>query len=172
LKFGAPRIIHVDRGKTFESKLIRIMCEKFHIKLEFSSPYHHNTNGIIERQFRTIRDYINTTSETDKSRNWVDLLPEIEFCLNATVQKSLQMSPAEIIFGFKINREWGDTNRAGNRKERKQTAIKNQNLITYQNDNRGNRFFEIDDKVLVNKEGRGKDEHRYEGPYRVIKKLL
>jgi len=171
LKFGAPRLIHVDRGRTFESKLIRTMCEKFQIKLEFSSPYHHNTNGIIERQFRTIRDYINTTVETNRSKNWVDILPEIEFCLNATVQKSLKMSPAEIVFGFKINREWGGTDRTNNRDERIKTAIKNQKLVNYHNENRGNRHFEINEEVLVKKEGRVKDDNRYEGPYRVTKKI-
>ena len=37
-------------------------------KLFFSSPYHHNTNGIVERQFRTIRDYINSSSNENKKK--------------------------------------------------------------------------------------------------------
>ena len=74
------------------------------IKLVFSSPYHHSANGIIERQFRTIRDYINTSLKNKKNRNWADMLPEIEFSMNATEHQTLGISPAEIIYGFKIKR--------------------------------------------------------------------
>ena len=37
----------------------------------------------------------------------VDLLPNLEFALNVSVQKTTGKSPAEIVFGFKINRtQW------------------------------------------------------------------
>ena len=61
LKFGAPKEIHVDCGKTFESKTIAEMAEAMETKLCFSSLYHHNTNRIVEKQFRTIKDYINSS---------------------------------------------------------------------------------------------------------------
>ena len=59
LRFGAPKEIHVDCGKTFESAGIKGMMQSFRIKL-FLKSYHHNTNG-TERQFRTIRDCINAS---------------------------------------------------------------------------------------------------------------
>ena len=51
----------------------------------YSSPYHHSANGLIERKFRTIRDYINASLKDKTGKNWADLLPEIEFVLNSTV---------------------------------------------------------------------------------------
>ena len=75
------------------------------ILLCFSTPYHHNTNGVIERQFRTVRDYINSSLRDRKRSSWVEILPEIEFTLNATFQKSIGCNPAEVIFGRKICRE-------------------------------------------------------------------
>ena len=72
--------------------------------LIFSSPYHHNTNGIIERQFRTIREYINASLKDRDKTHWVTFLPEVEFSLNATVQKTTGFSPAEVVFGRQINR--------------------------------------------------------------------
>jgi len=68
LKFGAPRIIHVDCGKSFESNLMKLMAQKYNIKLQFSSPYHHNTNGLVERQFRTIRDFMNATLVKERKK--------------------------------------------------------------------------------------------------------
>ena len=62
-KHGPPKEIHMDKGKTFDSKLIKSLANTFNIDLIYSSPYHHNTNGIIERQFRTIRDAISIRME-------------------------------------------------------------------------------------------------------------
>ena len=46
LRFGAPKEIHVNCGKTFESAGIKGMMQSTGIKLCFSSPYHHNTKMI------------------------------------------------------------------------------------------------------------------------------
>ena len=51
-------MIHCDKGKTFESNLIKNLAETHKMQIVYSSPYHHCTNGIIERQFRTVRDAI------------------------------------------------------------------------------------------------------------------
>ena len=61
LKYGAPKQIQLDCGKAFESKVMSELADKYNIKLTYSSPYHHSANGLIERQFRTIRDCINTS---------------------------------------------------------------------------------------------------------------
>ena len=47
LKFEAPKCIHCDRGKTFESNLVRNLASMHKMKIVYSSPYHHSTNGII-----------------------------------------------------------------------------------------------------------------------------
>ena len=168
LKYGAPKEIHVDCGKCFESNRMKMMADKMKAKLIFSSPYHHNTNGIIERQFRTIREWINTTLKERGGTNWSELIPEIEYTLNATVQKTTKVSPAEIVFGKKINREqWHDNNKVDRQqiiKEIKEKAENNDKEIETR------RKVEIGNKVLIKKEIRKKDQERYEGPYTVIKK--
>ena len=93
---------YVDCGKNFESAGIKGMMQSMGIKLCFSSPYHHNTNGTVERQFRTIRDYINASLQRNRRSEWSDI-PEIGFMMNATFQKTLGKSPAEIIFGRKLS---------------------------------------------------------------------
>ena len=49
------------------------------IKFIFSSPYHHNTNGMTEWQFRTIRDVINASVKEAKQKDWATILPDMEF---------------------------------------------------------------------------------------------
>jgi len=109
LKYGAPRVMYLDCGKSFQSKVMKELAERYKIQIQYSSPYHHNTNGLIEKQFRTIRDFISSLKDKNE-KTWVDLLPEVEYSLNATTQKchTIGMSPAEVVFGFPINRQWNN----------------------------------------------------------------
>ena len=54
---------------------------------------------MVERQFRTVRDLINASCRDRGRLDWAELLPEIGFTMNATVQKTLNMSPVEIVLG-------------------------------------------------------------------------
>jgi len=75
LEIRSPKRVDVDCGKTFESRAFKEMTDSMNIQIYFSSPYHHNTNGIVERQFRTIRDYINSALKDKKKKDWAELLP-------------------------------------------------------------------------------------------------
>jgi len=158
LKHGAPKEIHVDCGKSFVSKTFKEMANSMNSRLCFSSPYHHNTNGLVERQFRTIRDFINTTLKDRDTNDWESLVPEIEFVLNATVQKTLGCSPAEIIFGRTICRETWVSQTPDLQKPA-------------DNESKTRRSFQIGDEVLVKAESRTKDQERYIGPYKVCQKI-
>jgi hypothetical protein len=163
LRFGAPREIHVDCGKVFESKVIKDLVGSMGIALCFSSPYHHNTNGIIERQFRTIRDAINTSMKEKKWKDWEATIPYVEFMMNATFQKSIGKSPAEIIYGRKIYKErWYGRNH---------TILVERTKEDSESRYPTRRSFNIGDQVLVKVEMRTKDKDRYEGPYRVVQKI-
>ena len=159
LKMGAPRVIHADCGRVFESKTMKDMAAERNITICLSSPYHHNTNGLIERQFRTIRDCINTAAKDNTRKDWEELLPEIEFAMNATYQKSIGMSPCEMVFGRKIFRErWYI---------KEDTSTEDQSYEDMQTKRR----FSVGDEVLVKKMVRNKNEDRFEGPYEVCEKI-
>src|SRR4051812_10657764 len=47
---GCPKVIMSDnRGTHFRNKLVEELCEKFKIRHKLSSPYHPQTNGLVER---------------------------------------------------------------------------------------------------------------------------
>lgn len=167
MKFGSPKEIHVDCGKSFISKKMADLAAEVGTTLIFSSPYHHNTNGIIERQFRTIREYINASLKDKDKTNWATLLPEIEFSLNATVQKTTGFSPAEVVFGRQINRSgWLPLNKippADIIKKIREKHIKNTEITR--------RHFQIGEVVWIKKEIRDKHQDKYEGPYTIIHKI-
>ena len=64
-RHGTPKIILSDQGRNFISETIRILCEKFLIKHKFSSPYHPQTNGMVERLNRTLCESLAKAKETD-----------------------------------------------------------------------------------------------------------
>ena len=136
------------------------------------SPYHHNTNGLIERQFRTIRDYM-SASLKDKLRNdWVEILQEIEFTMNSTIQQTIGKSPAEVIFGFKIAREWLPKNKESIDIEKIIENVKEkQRNVKFKDENRIHREFDVNDEVLVKVDNRSKEEDRFIGPFKIIRKV-
>lgn len=155
-KYGSPAEIHMDKGKAFVSNKFNEVLQKLRIKPVYSSPYHHNTNGIIERQFRTIRDAINTRMKDGMHKDWSELIPEIEFMLNSTIQATLGKSPAEMVFGRKIKLWW---------------KSKVENIeTTKQNSETTKRCFEIGERVLIKKDVRNKEDDRYIGPATILNK--
>ena len=94
-------------------------------------------------------------------KDWATILPDIEFTMNATKQKTVGKSPAEIIFGRKIYRECWSQQILETEKQHGEAI---ETVLT-------RRKFKIGDQVLVKVETRTKDKERYEGPYRIIKKI-
>ena len=65
-RHGTPKIIFSDQGWNFISETVRILCEKFLIVHKFSSAYHPQTNGMIERLNRTLCESLAKVKGTDE----------------------------------------------------------------------------------------------------------
>ena len=178
-RYGKPESILTDRGRVFEGTLIREWMNKFGIQQEFSSPYQHQSNGLAERTIRTVRDMMSTSLKGERNENnWAELLPRIEFCINATKQSATNFSPFEIVYGRKINL----FSSPGYVQQRKDEVL----LKTKSNldkaaismrerdiNKRGTRLFKVGERVLVRIEPnkRKKDGEQYEGPVEILKFL-
>jgi len=142
----------VDRGKAFESTLFKDTLKRFKAEIIYSSPYHHNTIGIIVREFRTIRDAINIRIKDHVHKDWTEILSEVEFMMTSTSQATTGISPADMIFGRKLRHWWKDTKKQScNKKEKSENMIKTK------------RIFHTGDKVLIKKENAKKEDDRYMG---------
>jgi transposase InsO family protein len=54
LRYGSPEKLLSDRGKVFVGNFLDHMCEMMGIKTVFTSPYHPQTDGFVERLNRTL----------------------------------------------------------------------------------------------------------------------
>ena len=145
--------MHSDCGKSFVGKEMLKLSKQCGFDLEFSSPYHHSSNGQIERQFRTIRDSLITRMNDTKSTDWAKALPDVEYMMNATLQKTIGMSPAEAVFGRKLRRI--NSSRSTAKFDEKATV----------------RTFQVGEKVWVKKEMKNKEDDRFEGPATIEQRI-
>ena len=95
---GLPSHIVSDRGVQFVSKFWRALCGRLKIKLDFSSSYHPQTNGQVERVNQILGDYLRhfVSSRQD---DWVDLLPWAEFSYNHKDSSATNKSPFFVVYG-------------------------------------------------------------------------
>ena len=61
--FGASYSIHTDQERNFESKLFAELCELLDVRKTRTSPYHPQSDGLVERLNRTILMMLNIVLE-------------------------------------------------------------------------------------------------------------
>jgi transposase InsO family protein len=105
--FGAPNSIHTDRGTAFESALFKEMCAIAGVIKSKTAPYYPQSDGLVERQFRTVKDMLYATSKT-YNRDWAEVIPLVEIGLRSSIQKTNKISPFQVIFGkqMKLPVQW------------------------------------------------------------------
>ena len=93
--------IHTDQGREFESRLFRYLCDVLGVDKTRTTPYHPQSDGMVERQNRTIQQmlsaYVNARRE-----DWSDHLDLIMMAYRSYVDRSTQCTPNLILFGREV----------------------------------------------------------------------
>ena len=99
-RYGAPKTLISDRGKSFMNQLVDAVCEIYSVKTKHTSRYHPQTNSTCERYNsffeQSIRCYIDKKSQN----NWPDLLPGLLMAYRRSpVARLAGYSPFSLLFG-------------------------------------------------------------------------
>ena len=95
---GAPVQIISDNGPEFTNTISKSLQEIHNCKLIFSSPYHPQTNGLVESAHKAIkRALIKTINE--KSENWFHYLEQVTFAINIRPRDTTNYSAFELMHG-------------------------------------------------------------------------
>ena len=97
-RFGIPKHLHTDQGRNFESGLMKEICSLLDIKKTRTTPYHPQSDGMIERFNRTLLDMLSTAVKNDH-RNWDVQLPLLMLAYRTSVQETTGATPFSLMFG-------------------------------------------------------------------------
>jgi hypothetical protein len=99
-RHGCPKKIISDNGTHFANQEIAELLKHYGIKQVFSTAYHPQTNGLVERMNGTIKRALSKFA-AKKERNWNEHLPAVLFAIRTSVQESIRMSPFQMTYGRK-----------------------------------------------------------------------
>ncbi|CAC5378737.1 unnamed protein product [Mytilus coruscus] len=98
-RYGAPRILFSDRGRSFMSHIVKRLCEIFQITQHHTSSYHPQTNGLVERQNSTIAQTIRTYCGKDQNL-WPIHLQSVTMAIRKSpASNTTEFSPYYMVFG-------------------------------------------------------------------------
>ena len=95
---GTPKRTISDRGTTFNSKFLRALYQRLQISPGFSTAYHPQTDGQLERINQWLEGYLRAYCN-HRQDNWVNFLPLAEFCHNSHPNRTTEKSPFHIVYG-------------------------------------------------------------------------
>ena len=94
---GLPKEILTDQGANLQSELLAELYKLLHILLR-SSPYHPQTDKLVERFNKTLKDMLRKIA-TMEGKDWDNLLPYLFFAYREVLQESSGFSPFELLCG-------------------------------------------------------------------------
>ena len=100
-RFGAPERIHTDQGQNFEAQLFKEMCHLFSIEKTRTMPYHPQSDGMVERMNRTIKDML-AKYVAKRQRDWDVHLPMVMMAYQSSVHSSTKYTPYYLLFGHEV----------------------------------------------------------------------
>uniref|UniRef100_A0A8C1PIS4 Integrase catalytic domain-containing protein n=1 Tax=Cyprinus carpio TaxID=7962 RepID=A0A8C1PIS4_CYPCA len=96
--FGLPKVVQSDQGTNFTSCMFSQVLKRLHIKHVFSSAYHPESQGTLERFHQTLKSMLRAYC-FELERDWEEGIPWLLFASREVVQESLGFSPADLVFG-------------------------------------------------------------------------
>jgi hypothetical protein len=98
-RFGVPRELTVDNGKQFDYYSFKEYCKTLGTHVKFSSVYHPQSNGAVERANGLIFIGIKKCLFDQKKGKWTDELSKVIGSHNTTVSRATGFTPFHLLFG-------------------------------------------------------------------------
>ena len=99
---GIPKVIISDRDPKFTGNFWKSLFKGLDTKLNFSTSYHPQMDGKIERVNQVLEDMLEMYIR-DYPKKWEDYLHLVEFAYNNQYQDLAKLSPFEILYGRKCS---------------------------------------------------------------------
>lgn len=98
LTYGPVKQILTDQGSEYKNQIMSEVCKLLNIEHTTSTPYHHQTLGMVERSHRTFNEYLRSYLSPNRS-DWDTYLKYFAYCYNVTPSTTHGYAPFELVFG-------------------------------------------------------------------------
>lgn len=95
---GTPKIVQTDQGKNFLSEDVENFLIENNVKHVKSTPYHPQTQGLVERSNQTVNERIRLFCNS--IHEWDKYLPQLTYSINTSVNKTTKRSPFLLLKGY------------------------------------------------------------------------
>ena len=103
-RYGIPTTLVSDGGSQFVNSIISQFLELIGTDHNITLAYSKQENGIVERSNKEILRHLKAIIyEKDILIKWSKYLPMVQRIINSTISTSLNVSPAQIIYGGALN---------------------------------------------------------------------
>lgn len=99
-RYGIPDELLSDNGSVFTGKVMQSLCETLEIDTIRTTPYHPQSNGMLERFHRTLKSLL---SKIDQPEKWATSLPVALFAARDTPHAATGFTPFQVLFGHEVN---------------------------------------------------------------------
>ena len=98
MRFSAPEHLHSDQGWQFESQLLSEVCKSLHVNKTQTTPYHPQSDGLVERFNRMTLSMLATCAK-DNPLDWETHTRKVCVAYNTGIQASTGYTPFCLMFG-------------------------------------------------------------------------
>jgi len=95
-RYGCPESITSDRGTQFTSAVWKKVTDKLGIKCHFTTAFHPQANGLVERFHRTLKASLRARLSDE---SWVHEVPWVMLGFRSTARDDADFTPADVVFG-------------------------------------------------------------------------
>ena len=103
-RFGAPEVVHTDRGPAFHNELIEQLLKLSGVEQSLTTAYSKEENAIVERANQEVLRHLNAILFDVRVHNaWsFDQLPMVQRIMNTVEKTTTGITPAELILNNSI----------------------------------------------------------------------
>jgi transposase InsO family protein len=101
-RFGVPNSIITDNGSQFTGRKFLDFCNKYHVRMDWATVAHPQTNGQVERANDMLLQGLKPRifDRLNKSgRKWLQELPSVIWSLRTTLSRATRFTPFFLVYG-------------------------------------------------------------------------
>ena len=128
-RIGIPQELLTDNGSNFISKVMKKYCSMTGNKQIRTSPYHPQTDGMVERINATLKRLLRKLTQNSEVE-WDLCLPYVHWSYRGTIHKTTGFSPYQLLFGKQMRMTLDQMVRYWQGKEENDESSVNESIVT------------------------------------------